>query len=73
MYACSATVVAVPRRRTSFFLDPELGEGLKALKARDGVPEAEAIRRAIADYLEKRGISFGHKAERKQAATRKRS
>jgi hypothetical protein len=49
-----------------------MGDGLKALKARDGVPEGEAIRRAIAEYLEKRGIAVKHKAERKRAATRKR-
>jgi hypothetical protein len=63
----------VSKRRTSFFLDPALGDGLKALKARDGVGEGEAIRRAIAEYLEKRGISNGQKAERQRAATRRRS
>lgn len=57
------------RKRTSVFLDPELLEGLKALKARDGMPEAEAIRRAIADYLARRGVSI--KAGRKRAVTRR--
>jgi len=60
------------RKRTSVFLDPELLDGLKALKARDGTPEAEAIRRAIAEYLERRGVT-GRKADRKRASTRKRS
>jgi hypothetical protein len=59
-----------PKRRTSFFLDPELGDGLKALKARDGVPEAEAIRRAIAEYLEKRGIALEGKSERRPVSSR---
>lgn len=51
-----------PRRRTSFFVDEELAVGLKALKARDGVPESEAIRRAIGEYLDKRGIAVVVKA-----------
>jgi hypothetical protein len=51
-----------PRRRTSFFVDDELSAGLKALKARDGTPEAEAIRRAIAEYLDRRGVRVVEKA-----------
>jgi hypothetical protein len=46
------------RRRTSLWLDERLSEGLKALKARDGIPEAEAVRRAVAIYLEQRGIEL---------------
>jgi hypothetical protein len=61
-----------PKRRVSFFLDEHLADGLKALKARDGIPEAEAIRRAIGEYLEQRGAA-GSKSERTRAATRKRS
>jgi hypothetical protein len=72
MYVGARIIESVPKRRTSVFLEPEMGDGLKALKARDGVPEGEAIRRAIAEYLEKRGIVVKHKAERKRAATRKR-
>ena len=59
-----------PRKRTSVFLDPELLEGLKALKGRDGTPEAEAIRRAIAAYLEHRGVKI--KADRKRVSALKR-
>jgi hypothetical protein len=73
MYVGAPILASVPKRRTSFFLDPELGDGLKALKARDGVAEGEAIRRAIAEYLKQRRIAVGHKAERKQPASRKRS
>jgi hypothetical protein len=46
------------------FLDQHLIDGLKALKHRDGTPEAEAIRRAIADYLNRRGVSLKSKSER---------
>jgi hypothetical protein len=57
-----------PRTRHSFFLDEELTEGLKRLKERDGISEAEAVRRAIGEFLERKGV----KAERKRAASRKR-
>lgn len=43
--------------RVSFFIDAELPAGLCAPKTRDGVPEAESIRRAIAAYLLDRGVS----------------
>ncbi len=59
------------RRRYTFFIDPELDAGLKELKRRDGTTESEAIRRAIGDYLEGRGVT--KKAESKRASTRKRS
>lgn len=41
----------VARKRVNFYLDDELLIGLKALKARIGVPESETVRRAIAEYL----------------------
>ena len=59
-------------RRVSFFLDRELEAGLKALKAEVGIPQAEAIRRAIAEYLQRQKVDLNLKAERKRAATRKR-
>ena len=43
------------RRRVNFYLDANLGEGLKAIKERDGVSEAEQIRRGIKMYLESKG------------------
>ncbi len=61
-----------PRRRVSFFLDSDLDAGLKVLKQRVGIPQAEAIRRAIADYLERQSVGVDLKAERKRASTRKR-
>jgi hypothetical protein len=59
-----------PRRKYSFWIDDEQAEGLKAIKERDGVLESEQIRRAINDWLQKKGVM---KAERKRAVTRKRS
>lgn len=62
-----------PRRRANFYLDDELLEGLKALKARIGVPESESVRRAVAEYLERNGVdALKLKAERKRAQTRRR-
>lgn len=61
-----------PRKRYSFFIDEDLDAGLKALKERDGTPEAEAVRRAIAEFLKRRGITIG-KTPRPCAQTRGRS
>lgn len=58
-----------PRRKYSFYIDDEHVEGLKAVKERDGVLESEQIRRAISDWLVKKGVM---KADRKRAVTRKR-
>jgi Ribbon-helix-helix domain len=59
-----------PRKKYSFWIDEEQAEGLKVVKERDGVLESEQIRRAINDWLEKKGVG---KPERKRAVTRKRS
>lgn len=61
-----------PRRRVSFFLDDDLETGLKTLKGKIGIPQAEAIRRAIREYLERQGVAIDSKTERKRAVTRKR-
>ena len=45
-----------PKKLYNFYLDPELAEGLKILKARDGAPEGESVRRALAAYLTKQGV-----------------
>jgi predicted DNA-binding protein len=58
-----------PRRLYNFYIDPELAEGLKALKEKTGAPEAESVRRALSEYLRKQGVM---KADRKGAGTRKR-
>ena len=53
----------------TFGIPPELKSGLQAVKERDGVPEAEQIRRAIKMWLIDRGVM---KPDRKRALTRKR-
>jgi hypothetical protein len=62
----------VSKKRYSFFISDELNAGLKLLKERDGVPEAESIRRAVGEFLAKKGIASAKKAERKRAITRSR-
>jgi hypothetical protein len=44
------------KRRYTFYITEELDAALKALKQRDGIPEAEALRRALAAYLEEQGV-----------------
>ena len=39
------------RKMHSFYLDPELSDGLKAIKERDGVSESEQVRRAVRLWL----------------------
>lgn len=61
------------RKRVNFYLDEDLLKGLKALKARVGIPESEAVRRAVAEYLNRQNESVEvKKPERKRAATRMR-
>ena len=53
-----------PKKAYTFLIDPELLDGLKALKTRDAAPESEAIRRAIREYLTKKRVL---KSPRKKA------
>ena len=59
-----------PRKKYSFWIDDEQAEGLKEVKERDGVLESEQIRRALNDWLQKKGVK---KAPRKRAPARNRS
>ena len=69
MHVVSPTVT--PRNRYTFFIDDEQRAALSAIKERDGISESEQIRRAIKAWIEQKGVVV--KAERKRAATRKRS
>ena len=57
--------------QTAFRIDPEILDGLHAVKDRDGIPRSEQVRRALRAWLEEKGISVT-KTERKRAVTRKR-
>jgi hypothetical protein len=58
-----------PRKLYNFYIDPDLAAGLKRLKERDGVPESEQVRRAVREWLQRKGVL---KAERKRVVARKR-
>ncbi len=62
--------VKMPRKLTNFLIDPDLMEGLKAVRERDGVAVSEQIRRGIRLWLESKGVI---KAERRPGPTGKRS
>ena len=59
-----------PKKLYTFAIDPDLAEALKQVKADEGVAESEQIRRALRAWFQAKGVI---KAERKRAATRKRS
>jgi Ribbon-helix-helix protein, copG family len=58
-----------PKKRYSFWINDAEADGLKAVKAAQGISESEQIRQAVRDWLEKKGVK---KADRKRAPTRKR-
>lgn len=64
--------MAPTRKIATFRLDEQLLEGLKLIQERDGVPPSEQVRRAIAMWLETKGVSV-KKSERKRPGSRKRS
>lgn len=59
-------------RQSNFRLEEEILEGLDQVRERDGVPVSEQVRRALLAWLESKGVTVT-KADRKRAATRKRS
>jgi predicted DNA-binding protein len=61
--------VTPTKKLAAFRLDPELIEGLQAIKDRTGAPIAEQVRRAIVAWLKANGV----KTERPRVSARKRS
>lgn len=53
----------------NFRIDPELEDGLRLIREREGIAESEQIRRGIQLWLELKGVT---KTDRKRASTRKR-
>jgi hypothetical protein len=58
------------RRVTTFRIDDDLIVPMTMMKEQDGIPFSEQIRRGLRMWLESKGAL---KADRKRAATRKRS
>ena len=59
-----------PKKRYTFMIDPELADGLKRLKERDGASEGESMRRALAAYLKGKRVTV--KAPRPRVRARDR-
>jgi hypothetical protein len=57
-----------PKKTFTFAISDEMKAALTQVRERDGIAEAEQIRRGIQMWLESKGV----KAERKRAGTRKR-
>jgi hypothetical protein len=59
-----------PKRLYNFMIDPDLADGLKVVKERDGIAEGEQVRRAIRKWLESKGV-IKKTAPRRVSARRK--
>ena len=59
-------------RLPQFYIDAPLHEGLKAIKERDGVSEAEQMRRGIKLYLESKGYTVKKPTKKAKKGARKR-
>jgi len=46
----------VTLRRVTFWVDEELAVALKVIKERDGIPEAEQLRRAIRTWVSEKDV-----------------
>jgi len=60
-----------PLRPTNFRLESELLEGLRRIKERDGIGISEQVRRAVQDWLAKKGISVRKTATRPASSRRR--
>jgi hypothetical protein len=57
----------MPKKTFTFAISDEMKAALTSIRERDGIPEAEQIRRGIQMWLDSRGAS----AKRKPVSTRK--
>jgi hypothetical protein len=63
--------VDMTRQRFNFWIDDDLRDGLRTVRDRDGIVESEQIRRAVRDWLQKKGVN--PKLERNRMAARRRA
>ena len=59
------------KRRYTFWINDTEAEGLRQVKADEGIAESEQIRQAIRDWLGKKGVT-GKKSDRKRSRKRSR-
>jgi hypothetical protein len=48
-----------PKEMTAFRIEPEIMDGLRRVKDRDGVPLSVQVDRALRAWLEKKGVPVG--------------
>jgi predicted transcriptional regulator len=61
-----------PKRLTNFRIDDALLDALQELNEREPDGVSSHVRRAIREYVRKKGVTVKNKADRKRASTRKR-
>lgn len=44
------------KKQTAFRIEPDILDGLQAIKERDGVPISEQVRRALRRWVEEKGV-----------------
>lgn len=64
-----------PKKKYTFYISDELDVALKQLKERDGIAEAEAIRRALSGFLREKGVldSAPREAAPRRGGTRRKA
>ncbi len=60
------------RMMHSFYLDPELSDGLKEIKDRDGINESEQVRRAVRQWLQAKGLKLKPPVSARKGGARKK-
>jgi hypothetical protein len=63
----------ITRQRFNFWIDDDLRIGLKTVRDRDGIVESEQIRRAVREWLQKKGVGAKQERPRSVAVARKRA
>jgi hypothetical protein len=65
------TMTPSEKKQTAFRIEPEILDGLQLLKERDGIPISEQVRRALREWLDRRGVKL--KTAPRRATTRRRT
>jgi hypothetical protein len=59
-----------PRARYTFYIDDDQRAALATIKQRDGISESEQIRRAVQEWIAKKGVSV--KAPKRRVSPRRK-
>lgn len=70
VYTC---IAMAPKELTAFRIDPEVMDGLRRIKERDGVPLSVQVDRALRAWLETKDVKFRAETAPRRASTRRRA